>query len=145
MNTKETTWQYTGNRLLKADSEKRVVFGVVYEPCDPKSCELDTQKDWILPDDLQKAAWDFMEKSFLAKGNTVDVQHNEKPAKVVPVESFIAPVDMEVDGEKITKGSWVVGVKINDDATWKKVESGELNAFSIGGKGVRVAADPTAE
>lgn len=140
MVTKETTWQYTG-RLLKADSPKRVVFGVVYEPCNrDETCEFDTQQDWILPDDLQKTAWDFMERSFLAKGNTVDIQHNEEAAKVVPVESFIAPVDMDVDGEHIIKGSWVVGVRIKDDAIWKKVESGELNAFSIGGKGVRVPA-----
>lgn len=148
MVTKETTWQYTG-RLLKADSPKRVVFGVVYEPCaQNETCELDTQQDWILPDDLQKTAWDFMERSFLAKGNTVDIQHNEEAAKVVPVESYITPVDMVVDGENgesehIRKGSWVVGVRIKDDAIWKKVESGELNAFSIGGKGVRVPAAPS--
>ena len=138
MNTKETTWQYTV-RLLKAD-DPHVVYGVVYEPCSKGSvCKLDTQNDWVTPEELRKAAWAYMEKS-----RTVGSQHRG-PAKAVPVESFISPVDMVVDGEKITKGSWVVGVKINDDATWKKVESGELNAFSIGGKGVRVAADPTAE
>lgn len=140
MNTKETTWQYTV-RLLKADVP-HVVYGVVYEPCPKGSnvCKLDTQDDWVTPEELRKAAWDYMEKS-----RTVGSQHRG-PAKAVPVESFIAPVDMEVDGETIRKGSWVVGVKVNDDAIWKKVESGELNAFSIGGKGVRIPGTPqTAE
>jgi uncharacterized protein (DUF2126 family) len=80
--------------------------------------------------------WDYMEKS-----RTIGSQHRG-PAKAVLVEGYTAPVDMEVDGETIKKGSWVVGVKINDDAIWKKVESGELNAFSIGGKGVRVPSEP---
>ena len=64
-------------------------------------------------------------------------------AKAVPVESFIAPMDMAVDGDTIKKGSWVVGVKIKDDAIWKAVQNGELNAFSIGGQGVRIPADPS--
>ena len=136
-NESKTTWQYTV-RLLKADGP-HVVYGVVYEPCSKGSgsvCKLDTQNDWVTPEELRKTAWAYMEKS-----RTIGSQHRGT-AKAVPVESFIAPVDMEVDGETIRKGSWVVGVKINDDAIWKKVESGELNAFSIGGKGVRVAATP---
>jgi hypothetical protein len=137
MTTKETTFHYTV-RLLKADSP-HVVYGVVYEPCSKghNVCKLDTQGDWVTPEELRKAAWAYMEKS-----RTVGSQHRG-PAKAVPVESFIAPVDMDVDGETIKKGSWVVGVKINDEATWEKVESGILNAFSIGGKGVRVPSTPS--
>jgi hypothetical protein len=139
MTNRKTTWNYTVH-LLKASSP-RVVYGIVYEPCSKSSnvCKLDTQGDWITPEELRKAAWDFMENS-----RTIGNQHKGE-AKAVPVESFIAPMDMAVDGDTIKKGSWVVGVKIKDDAIWKAVQNGELNAFSIGGKGVRVSADSNTE
>jgi hypothetical protein len=141
LNKNKATWQHTIRLLKQADAKKpRVVYGVVYSPCQKGgTCETDSQGDWIKPETLRKAAWDFMEKSRIV-GN----QH-KGTAKAVIVENQITPVDMVVDGEKIVKGSWVVGVKINDDALWKKVESGELSAFSIGGTGVRVEANPTAE
>jgi len=140
-NENKTTWQHTIRLLKKADADKpHVVWGVVYSPCQKGgTCELDSQGDWVKPETLRKAAWNFMEKS-----RVVGEQHKGR-AKAVIVENQITPADMVVDGENIVKGSWVVGIKVNDDALWKKVESGELSAFSIGGTGVRVEATPTAE
>ena len=136
--TKETTWTA---RLLKTDIP-HIVRGVVYASCDKsQQCQLDTQQDFIRPDELRKAAWNFMAKSYMKKGHTVGNQHKGE-AEATVVESYITPVDMEVGGELWKAGSWVVSVKIDDDAIWQKVESGELNAFSLGGKGVRVPATP---
>jgi hypothetical protein len=98
---------------------------------------LDTQGDWVTPEELRKAAWDFM-----ANSRNIGFQHMAL-AKAVPVESYIAPMDMVIDGESVIKGSWVVGVRIQDDALWKAVKDGKLTAFSIGGKGVRVPASPS--
>jgi len=136
MTKKTEPWTYTV-RLLKAD-EPKVVYGVVYAPCQKgQKCQLDTQKDFVRPDELRKAAWDFM-----AKSRTVGNQH-QGPAKAEVVESFVAPMDMAVDGEKITKGSWVLAVRVKDDTIWKAVQNGELNAFSIGGKGLRTPVTPS--
>ncbi len=130
------TWQYT-IRLLKADEKPRVVYGVVYSPCQKgQKCQLDSQNDWVNPENLRKAAWDFM-----AKSRVIGHQHKGK-AKAEVVESFIAPMNMAVDGEEITKGSWVLAVRIQDDTIWKAVQDGELNSFSIGGKGARIPRDP---
>jgi len=129
-------WTYTV-RLLKAQ-EPRVLYGVVYSPCEKgQKCQLDTQSDWVEPKELREAAWDFM-----AKSRIIGHQHRG-PAKAEVVESFVAPMDMAVDGEKITKGSWVLAVRVKDDALWKSVIDGELNAFSIGGKGIRTPAIPS--
>ena len=129
-------WTYTV-RLLKAE-EPRVVYGVVYSPCDKgQTCQTDTQNDFVRSDELRKAAWDFM-----ANSRTIGDQHRG-PAKAEVVESFVAPMDMAVDGEKITKGSWVLAVRVKDDAIWKKVLDGELSAFSIGGKGLRTPVTPS--
>jgi hypothetical protein len=136
MTKKTEPWTYTV-RLLKAQ-ESRVLYGVVYAPCQKgQKCQLDSQNDFVRPDSLRKAAWDFM-----AKSRTVGNQHRG-PAKAEVVESFVAPMDMAVDGEKITKGSWVLAVRVKDDTIWKAVQNGELNAFSIGGKGLRTPVTPS--
>ena len=47
-------------------------------------------------------------------------------------------MDTVLLGEFIKAISWVVGVKVFADHIWQKVLSGEYQAFSIGGRGVRV-------
>jgi len=48
-----------------------------------------------------------------------------------PVTDEIAKsVGIESDRE-----GWLVAFKVYDEEIWKKVKSGELSAFSIGGKG----------
>ena len=135
----ETTWTA---RLLKTDVP-HIVRGIVYEPCQKgQHCQLDTQQDWINPDELRKAAWNFMRKSYMKKGHTIGNQHKGE-AEAIPVESYITPADMEVDGELWKAGSWVVSVEVSDEAVWKDIESGELSAFSIGGTGVRIEGKPS--
>lgn len=130
-------WTYT-TKLLKSADEPRVVYGIVYSPCQKgEQCQLDTQKDWVRPDALRKAAWDF-----LAKSRKIGYQH-KGIAKAEVVESFVAPMDMAVDDEQIVKGSWVIAVRINDTALWKQIEDGSISAFSLGGRGVRVPAAPS--
>ena len=113
-----------------------LVWGVVYEPCNGPVCKTDTQGDFIRPDELRKVA-----QNYLANAGRIGLHHQKElsPSEATPVESFIAPVDMVVDGEHITKGSWVLFTKIND-ALWKRAQSGELGAYSIDGTGVRVKA-----
>ena len=73
----ETTWTA---RLLKTDIP-HIVRGVVYEPCTTgHSCQLDSQQDWITPDELRKAAWNFMKTSLLKKGHTIGNQHKGEVA-----------------------------------------------------------------
>jgi len=139
LNEIETTWTA---RLLKSDVP-HIVRGIVYEPCQKgQHCQLDTQSDWISPAELRKAAWNFMEKSFMKKGHTVGNQHKGE-AEATVVESYITPVDMEVDGELWKQGSWVFSIKVDDESTWQEIEKGNLNAFSLGGRGVRVEAAPS--
>jgi len=48
------------------------------------------------------------------------------------VESYIAPSDMEINGENIRKGTWLVGV-VFSDPYYQKVLRGEWTGLSIGG------------
>lgn len=113
---------------LWKDDAQRIVYGVVMQPHVP-----DSQGDWQSPEDIEKAA-----HRYLAESRKHDVQHQEQAVDVVPVESFIAPTDMEYAGRPVLKGSWVMAVRVNDDEVWNQVTKGDLTGFSIGGTGERL-------
>lgn len=104
------------------ESENQVVYGVVYEPD-----VVDTQGDFMKADEIEKSAWEFM-----SDFRNIDVSHDFNPGQGVPVESSIAPVDFELGGHTIKKGSWVLATKVNDDI-WKDIKSGEIASYSLAG------------
>lgn len=106
----------------KLDEEKRLVTGIVLQPE-----VVDAHGDVISVEEIEKTAHEFMEK-FRAIGE----QHLEL-AEAVPVESFTAKDDMELGGEKVLKGSWVLTVKVLNDELWEAVKNGSYTGFSIGG------------
>lgn len=123
-------------RLLKSD-DPTVVYGVVYEPCPQgQLCPLDSQGDYASQSELTKAAHGFLEK--YGQGSAGVTENHARPVKAAVVESGITRAPFALDGQIVPVGSWVAGVKLNDPALVRKVQSGQLNAFSIGGEGVRV-------
>lgn len=118
----------------KADM-KRISYGVVLEP-DTE----DLQGDILEAEEIEKAAHDWMVNS--QKGG---LMHTELVPGAKVVESFISPADFYVqksDGnmEKVARGSWVLGIQWPENI-WKRIISGELTGFSVGGSGVRVEVD----
>lgn len=110
------------------DDAKQIVYGVVLVPD-----QVDSQGDVISKGEIEKAAHDFMERS-----RQHDVQHSDQVIGAAPVESFIAPVDFEMGGQKVLRGSWVMATHVTDPATWKRVKKGDgIDGYSIGGTGDR--------
>ncbi len=97
--------------------------------------EIDAQEDWMTAEDIEKTA-----HLYLTKSRVVGSGHT-KPISAEVVESYIAPQDFIGDGQygsqKIKKGSWVLGVKVNDKKEWNKVAQGDYTGFSVGGFGSR--------
>lgn len=125
-------------RVSKADKVKQLVYGVVLEPN-----TLDSQDDYMLPNQVEKAAHTYLKKAVRGKSSVSKLQHRKagffknKPS-VVPVESFIAPVDFTYDGkEMIKKGTWVLVLHIEDKEVWQDVLAGKYTGLSIGGSGIR--------
>jgi hypothetical protein len=113
---------------LWKNDEEQIVYGVVLSP------ELrDSQADIVDADDIRKAA-----HRFLVAYRQHDVQHAERQAGVETVESFIAPQDMEIEGQRVLKGAWVMATHVTDPEVWERVKKGEITGYSIGGSGVRV-------
>jgi hypothetical protein len=113
-------------RVVKTDKFRQVVLGVVLEPD-----TVDTQGDMMSPEDIEASA-----HAWLASSRVIGSEHG-KPIEATPVESYIAPVDFNLGGELITKGSWLLGTKIHDPAEWAKVLDGEYEGYSVGGFGER--------
>lgn len=115
-------------KLIKAAGDERIVFGVVLEPD-----EVDSQGDTISKAEIRQACHKFMEDF----GN-LGLQHAEiVNGKLKLLENFIAPVDFDVEGEKVKAGSWLMKERVVDDGLWKAVKKGELTGFSIGGSAIR--------
>lgn len=116
--------------ICKADQAKQVVYGVVLAPE-----EFDLQEDWMRPEEIEKTAHFFM-----MNGRTIGKAH-ETVCKAIPVESYIAPQDLQFTGQygdqHVKKGSWVLGVKVIEPSEWQKVVDGEYTGFSVGGWGQR--------
>lgn len=111
-------------RVLKADSEKQILVGVALTPG-----VVDRQGDRITAEVIEAAAHAFMRKS-----RSIGLQHEKRiDDKAGIVESWIAPSELTIGGYKVSQGSWVVSVQIDDHALWKRVRSGDITGLSIGG------------
>lgn len=127
--------------ILKQDLEKRLITGPVLIPEN-----IDLQDDIISADEIEKAGHNYMIKlsfagdpEFLkslglnAKSHR-GFMHVEFNRKIALVESYMAPVDFELNGRMVTKGTWVMTVKVFDDEIWSLVKAGRITGFSIGGR-----------
>lgn len=116
--------------ISKIDEKKQIVYGAVYVPY-----EVDTQGDWMTPEEIEKMAYRFMESLRLYK---IDTQHDEVENGCYVVESFIA---REGDPD-FEAGSWVVATKITDEDIWQAILDGDITGYSMQGFGNRVPAEP---
>ncbi|MCG6197727.1 terminase, partial [Anoxybacillus sp. LAT_38] len=73
--------------------------------------------------------------------HNIDKQHDLEADEGYVVESYIAPVDMQLGDQTIKKGSWVAGVKVTNAETWVAIEKGEITGFSMWGIGKRVKVE----
>lgn len=114
--------------IWKAGDGQRIVYGVVLQPG-----VVDSQGDIVSAEEIEQAA-----HRYLVESRKHDLQHMEELAPVEVVESYIAPMDMEVAGRRVLKGSWVMASQIRDATIWQAVLKGHFTGYSIGGTAVRV-------
>jgi hypothetical protein len=117
--------------FAKIDKAKQMVEGVVYEPW-----VIDSHGDWMHPDDIEKAAHDFMRHG--RQGN-IDAEHDENVLeRCEAVESFLAPAGHP----HYTEGAWVVKTHIRAEEIWKAVLDGTFNGYSMAGRATRLRGEP---
>lgn len=109
--------------LIKADDPQKLVYGVVYEP----DVE-DSQGDSMGAAEIEKAAHGFMENY-----QQIDKQHDFTTHAGQVVESYIAPADMEIGTQTVTKGTWVLVTKATDEI-WDAIQKGDYTGYSLAGQ-----------
>ena len=115
----------------KADEDRRLVLGVVLEPN-----SVDTQGDTIAPEEIERAA-----HLWLARFQDRGFMHRQiVNSKLEIYESYLAPADLTIGGQRVKKGSWLLMYHVVDDVLWAAVKRGDLTGFSMGGFARRVAA-----
>ena len=129
----------TDFEITKIDDE-HLVFGWLSVAIN-KSGEVieDSQGDIIDPEELEKAAYDFV----LVSREAGDMHKRVEGIGHI-VESMVFTLEKQealgIPPETVPVGWWV-GFKIFDEDVWKRIKSGELSAFSIGGRGQREEID----
>lgn len=123
--------------IKKTDPDKQLVFGWASISKDIKGDLLeDYQGDIIEPDELEKAAYNFV----LNFGDTGERHDPEMRKKGKLVASLVFTDDVKkalgIPEETLPTG-WFVGFHIEDSDTWEKVKKGEYKMFSIEGRGTR--------
>jgi hypothetical protein len=127
--------KYTGRQpsiVLKAIESRRMIYGwgsVITKDGQPVT---DRQQDVLKMDEFRDVVHDFMRNS--QAGN---VMHAGPDVGEI-LDSFVMDTEVAAAfGFNPGCEGWMVGYKVNSDAVWKRVLSGELQAFSIEGEGIR--------
>lgn len=122
-------------RLVKEDeAEERTVLGVVLEPN-----IVDSHGDTYSVEEIRQAAFGFVE--FFQE---FKLQHESPLAdgSVRLLESYLLPVACEIAGVALPVGTWLMRVRVVDDALWSAIRKGTLTAFSMGGSAIRRQLSP---
>ena len=126
--------------IMKRNEMKRVVTGMVLKPD-----VVDAQEEVISADEIEKTAYGFMlDYRTGPDGSVVGYMHKEMGRPLAVVESYVAPVDFELNGTTVPQGAWVLSVKVLDDDVWNEVLANKIRGFSIGGYATKTEIKETA-
>jgi hypothetical protein len=122
--------------IAKIDAERRLVYGVVYEPN-----VADAHDDMMTAPEIEKACHGFMERYATLEGDTgVDHVSSVGRHQLPIVENFIAPADYKLGKQVVKAGTWIMVAKAKDEQLWKDVKAGTYTGWSFEGFGRRVRA-----
>lgn len=129
--------------ISKMDTDKRQVFGwasVVEVNGEPVH---DLQGDYISADEIEKAAYTYVQKS--RKGGDNHRRNGEEPHHASDMIESMMFTPEKVEKMGLAPGSvptgWWVGYQVHDDDLWSEVKKGKRTNFSIHGRGKRRDAD----
>jgi len=126
-------------KLATISDERRVLMGVALIPDKPiyrNDPEMGEYNIVFSADTIEKAAYDFI-RNGNSNNSTIEHEIDLGSDRVSVVESWIIE---DTNKDKSRKygfdepvGSWMVTMKIHDDAVWAMAKAGEIQGFSIDG------------
>lgn len=118
--------ELTGPFVFK-DSKKQIGYAAVLVPGEP-----DSDGETLTAAKIEEVAHGWMESY-----RNIDLQHTLNNIDALPVESHVLrqAESVSINGEVMTlpTGTWVLASKFNDANTWKAIESGKYQGYSVMG------------
>lgn len=117
------------------DEEKRMLYGVALRADYPIYRRYGEDEFYLV---FEKEAIERLVNKFMSNYNQKNftIDHMENAEGIVITESWIVS-DVKNDKasalglENFSKGSWIIGAKINNDEIWRSVKEGRWGGFSI--------------
>lgn len=126
-------------KISKSDNEKMLAFGWANVSIRANGEVIeDWQEDIVEPEDLEKAAYNFVE--FYREGGEM----HERGGAAVLIESVVF-TEEKLRAMGIPEGTlpvgWWIGFHVTDPDVWEKVKDGTYPMFSIEGEAERVEVE----
>lgn len=119
------------------DTEKRQALFVALM-AHPDETSFDLHGDTYSAEEVEKACHSYNTSCMKTNlGHLVMVDDNICSV----IESYIAPVDMQIGDQFVTKGSWLQVWQFADDELWQGVKNGDWCGISIGCRAVKEELD----
>ena len=124
--------------LAKVQDDKKMLIGPALVP-DKKILRMDEvtgekYEVFFSPETVRKAAELYMKEE---RTNQHTYEHELEVKDVTVVESWIIEDEKQdkasLYGFKLPKGTWMLAVKVNNEAVWERVKNNEIRGFSIEG------------
>lgn len=112
--------------IKSLNEEKRLATFVVLEPQENDGLTTDLHGDTYTADAVEQACHDF--NTQCRKANLLHMLDTDSYEFV---ESYILPVEAEINGKVIKAGSWLAVVKAKEDWIWQGIKDGTFNGLSI--------------
>lgn len=116
----------------KVDKVSKVVYGWAYVSEEDGGTVVDHSGDIWPVEELEKSAHDFVMNCGVGK-----VMHTGEQQTTLVESIVFTKAKQETLGIDLGKIGWFVGFKVEDEDILKRIETGELAMFSIGGSGTR--------
>ena len=126
------------------DGEKRMLYGPALIPNQPiVRYDGNNEKYYITysKDTIEQTAQEFLKRNM---HHNHTIQHEMPVNNLTVVESWVTTGahDKSMNyGFELPEGTWMIGVKVDDEATWQAVKNGEVKGFSIEGWFAPMSAD----
>lgn len=138
---------FDGYDIAKSKTELRYTLAPLYVPNTK-----DAHGEFVTPEDLQKASWDYVRQAIASGDNKIYKQHTGEPIGEwveIAARQEEHTVTLQVpqeDGsvEQVSRtfpaGTIYTGV-VWSEAAWPDVKKGKIRGLSLGGRAKRVEAD----
>ena len=118
------------------DGEKRMLYGPALIPNQPIVRSDGNGEKYLITyskDTIEQTAQEFLKRNM---HHNHTIQHEMPVNNLTVVESWVTTGahDKSMNyGFELPEGTWMIGVKVDDDKTWQAVKNGEVKGFSIEG------------